>query len=404
MIINKSLLCGIGFFLIFVLFSASNLVVSVESYKIFSLIRFFSFFIVLFIFLFILFFKMKIDFSLVFFVFFIIYFFVFFIFGESLDFFKNIRDIFLIFISSVIAYNFLSNYALKDDENFIYAFFIYYFVVLLILYLTDSFIFDIPPRFNFSFGSELIGRQETYSLGVSNFFGLSAIVFMYGFVMRYNYRWLMLFSSFFALFLSMLGGARGEFLIALLLFAFILFFIKFSLLRVFVSFLFVTLAVFFVTLRLDFEDLIAGIELFNRFEALQGGDLSSRDTLLSQSFSLLYNEPLCLLFGCGPDFFQNYYGYSLDLYPHNSVVEYIISYGFLSFFIFFILAIHGVFRFVKNCGFLTLPVVILLYSFLVSLKSGYLMGSWMLMALIFSFSAYSISKFISKGLYERNFN
>ncbi|WP_217530627.1 hypothetical protein [Vibrio cholerae] len=386
--IKKNLLLKLSLTFLFCAFTVNNLVISVESYFFISYFR--SFLIaglLLSLFLCLMVFRLPISliFSLVFFIFLSFLNLIFRI--EDFD-FVLLRDLFLIVVGSIVIFLLLDNYHEKFERSFSIFLILYFFIIILFILLSNSILLDFPPRFNFSYGSELINRTETYSLGVTNFFGLMSIALVNAYVKKFRYGFLFLISSYLALFLSMLGGARGEFVFAVLIHFLVLMFCNFDIRR-FIS-LFIGLMLFLVIFisYVDFNSIIAEVELFKRLESLAGGDLSFRDVLIFEAVILLKNNPGCLLIGCGPSYFQYYYGYSEGLYPHNSLLEFIISYGVVFFTIFGIVSMLGVYKFFRKTGWASLILMIFFFLFLVSLKSGYLLGSWFLMSLLFAFSAF----------------
>ena len=130
-----------------------------------------------------------------------------------------------------------------------------------------------------------------------------------------------------------------------------------------------------------FEDVVA----VQRFYLLFEGDLSSRDSLLGQVLDLLANQPSCILFGCGPGFFQRYYGYDFGYYPHNSIAEALVVYGLPVLIVGLVFAANGLVKYYKKVGGVDLFLIYFSYSCLVSLKSGYLFGSWVVVAGVFFF-------------------
>ena len=175
--------------------------------------------------------------------------------------------------------------------------------------------------------------------------------------------------------LSLLGGGRGDFLVALLLSLLALRFAYFALL----------VGVVFAALILS-PNLMDGLiteysVLFDRYAAFSYS-LGMRDVLLADSATLLANEPICMIFGCGLGFFQNYYGYQISLYPHNVPIEFIISHGLLITIGFVYLIAMGLkelrHRHNKSSHF----TFFFLFYLLISLKSGAIMTSYLLLGSI----------------------
>lgn len=383
-------------FVAFVMFcSAANLVLSVQSYGYFSIVRLVSFAILLLL-CFFIYIERERYFSfkgvLVFVFLFFVAVFLHYIFNDTLFDFVVARDFLILVVGVFSSIGLLSMYSLEVDKKIChYLLFVFLFVVFS-LFITGSLIIGLPPSFDFGYGSLLIGREETYSLGVSNFFGMLSIVLLYSSLSKYGAPSLMLVLSLLSLFFSMLGGARGEFIIALLMYSIIFVFYRFSFVRFALFVFFIVFSIVFVLSQFDLQELIAGYEFFKRFESLQAGDLSSRDTLVRDTINLLYQKPYCLIIGCGSGYFQQFYSYPFELYPHNSVLEFIVSFGFVLFFIVFAFSMLGLVRFFKLYGVFSAPVIVFLYNFLVSLKSGYLLGAWLFFSFTFAFCIFCFTR------------
>jgi hypothetical protein len=104
-----------------------------------------------------------------------------------------------------------------------------------------------------------------------------------------------------------------------------------------------------------------------------------RDILFSQSIDLLQTEARCTFFGCGFAFFQHYFEYDYGSYPHNSILEATITWGLPATLFLLACIVIGARKIQWT---LPLPQVGLL-SFLISLKSGDLMGGWLAMSFAF---------------------
>lgn len=300
--------------------------------------------------------------------------------------FREIIDFLIIGIGFYVFSIFLNSYSIEIEKKIIKSFIFYLFFVLSLTVLTKGFVFDIPPRFNFSYGSFLIGREETYSLGLTNFFGMMALVFVYAFIREYNKKFIYLFLSFFALFFCLLGGARGEFLVTSMFFIITILFLNFNKFRfLFVSTLFSLFLAFGFIYFYNNTEALESIVIFQRMKILFSGDFSSRDELILNGLYLLKENPSCLFFGCGPGFFQEYYNYSQSLYPHNFLIEFVISYGLIIFLLFFILAFLGFVFYIKNRDFFDLFSLLFVYNFVISLKSGHMIGSWFVFSALLFF-------------------
>lgn len=123
--------------------------------------------------------------------------------------------------------------------------------------------------------------------------------------------------------------------------------------------------------NINFEDLL----VFRRFEKfLFDGYLGLRDELIYLSLNLLYNEPKCLVLGCGFNFFQDYYGFNYGMYPHNVIIEFVITYGLFISIIIFSLVFIGLKNIIFSKTKILLIDIFVIYFFLIMLKSGSLIS------------------------------
>ncbi|SDH43565.1 O-antigen ligase [Variovorax sp. OV700] len=292
---------------------------------------------------------------------------------------------------------------LDDNRQFIQdeqaKFFVYYpFIAVLVTAVVGGFIFEIPPRFNFEYGSDQLGQDVVYSLGLTNFYGLATIAAAY-LNIRSKTRLrsiLMTVLMLFFLALSLLGGGRGELFATILIVALIL--IKNR--PIFTIGIISCAALMLMISVADLSSLSDSFVIVRRLTDLAGGDLSSRDALLYQVIDLLSDELNCLIFGCGPGYFQIYYRYDFGLYPHNLLAESVVSFGifFTAVFLFFVG--RGLRRYWKAVGRLDPFLLLVLFFSIVGLKSGYLFGSWIFVAAFFNLAALAVTR----RSYEPNIN
>ena len=180
--------------------------------------------------------------------------------------------------------------------------------------------------------------------------------------------------------MSALGGARGEFLIGLIVLSLILL-RNLNKKRMVVIAIFLTFSLGLVLI--NYWELIETLLIFERLAVVGLGNYGSRDTLLFQSLDLLSDRIDCVLIGCGLNYFQIYYGYDYGMYPHNAFAELLITFGVpLGGLIIFLVCTGSAF------GFLSIysrsPLFWILLFFLgVSMKSGSLLGLTTLTSLIF---------------------
>lgn len=289
-----------------------------------------------------------------------------------------------------------------NSRSLVRAYCLYAVFVLLLTIWGGGLTLEFPPTFRFEYIATSLGSVEgqTYSLGVSNFFGFAAIsaALLASREERIGFSILGFFLTFLFLILSMLGGGRGESLAALVVV--VLLFTR----KIWLTAVLMCLLGGFYSFGLD---LIGGLEsdfLFvKRFIVLFEGNLSSRDFLLRQGYDLLRENSQCLLIGCGFGYFQQYYQYGFEYYPHNVFVESVISFGLPLVLLGLLCAFGGLVLHIRKLGTPDLLTVFFGYALLVSLKSGYLLGSWMVVALLCYFVAVAVESYLDKarsGLYR----
>jgi len=300
---------------------------------------------------------------------------------------------FLILIIGLFSsYGFLSNFTLERERFFIRFLHFYFYFVMALTFISGGLNFDLGLSLNFSYGSMQIGREESYSLGVSNLFGLFSVIFFYEILKNRNNNIFYLIAFFGSLYMTILGGGRGEFLISLFMLAMMLFFLKAPMNRKLFIYFALSLLLFYILFNIDLDLLLESIVLFQRLGELSLNNLGSRDDLLSQSLELLRDNPHCLVLGCGIGFFQNYYQYSLSTYPHNSIAEFVISYGLIALIFVFAFCLRGMRFHVKKFKGTSSILLVFLYQFFISLKSGDLLSSYLLLVLLLSLFAYGFKR------------
>lgn len=260
---------------------------------------------------------------------------------------------------------------------------LYAIVGILMTYIFGGFALGFPPRFVFEVASDEIGREETYSLMLTGFFSIASIfstvgVLRCGFGIRGSLYGVLtlLFVAF-----SFLAGGRGELLAGL--FVILLALLSDRRFRIFAVLSLVVLAGFLMASNwvTVFDDLV----VLKRFRVVFEGDYGYRDVLLGQVVDLLKNEPGCALLGCGPGYFQEYYGHDFGLYPHNHFAEALVIFGLPLVVLGLAAALRGGLLYYGKVGKLDLFLLVFIYSLLVSLKSGYFFGNWVLNAGILFF-------------------
>lgn len=277
------------------------------------------------------------------------------------------------------------------SEKFLNFFLVYAVFALLLTIIFGGVSLQFPPRFIFEVGSDEIGREENYSLGITSFYVLASIAASIGIVRSgISFRGMIyLFLMLLFLFLSVLGGGRGEIVAGILVISFILLRVRRVRLISIGALVFCTVIAFLFDWSFLFESFVA----LQRFQLIFEGDMSARDILLVNVFELLLDQPLCLFLGCGPGFFQKYYGYGFGFYPHNSIAEAVLIFGFPLFLIAIFFAVYGFYRYCKMVRGGDFFMAFFIYNFFVSLKSGYLLGSWSLVSGVFLFIGIGFFRF-----------
>ena len=253
---------------------------------------------------------------------------------------------------------------------------LYTFIGLFVTLWVDGFELSFPPRFVFDYLSDRENADILYSQGASKYFGVGAIAAIFitlNSKTKIKGYGAFVFAAIF-ISLSILGGARGDSVLAALVIIF------FLLIRKAFHIFFWLLALSLV-LYLSVNDWawMDGILTFQRLSFARDGDFGQRDVLLTQVVELLANQSRCLFFGCGFGYFQNVYGYDYGLYPHNILAEMLIIFGLpLTGFLIFTIG-AGLRAYWQKTG-LDLFILLFFYNFLISLKSGSFFGGWFLTA------------------------
>jgi hypothetical protein len=243
----------------------------------------------------------------------------------------------------------------------------------LVLLPIPSFVYDIY---------DASGSQSSYSQGVSFVFGLVAIASFYGASRAGRGSEKLLYfvaTAAFSMF-CFIGGGRGEFVFFVVTLLSILIVGRSgALLRmalILLPFIYLTLPI----IRPILADLLSETVAFGRFsDIVMSSDLGHRDVLFGQALMLLWEKPECFLAGCGISYFQDFYGYEQGMYPHNIVLESILTWGVLVF-----LSVAG-FAWVGWKGALEALGLIFwfgVYALLVSLKSGDLLSNWLAVSFV----------------------
>ncbi|MBO6668050.1 hypothetical protein [Parvibaculum sp.] len=277
-------------------------------------------------------------------------------------------------------------YGVQESLPKYYA--VFAFLCLAFLVMTNGVNFNFPPSFQFSLFAES-GSAFTYSQGVSAFFGLAAICSLWNFLNASLRRAKVIHLIFFLCFLlfSLVGGARGEvfFLVVVVL---MMSARNGAAGRRAIS----LLAVLAIGLLLVMDGLALGeVTIVKRFfEIFSGQTLGYRDVLFSQAASLLTEEPGCLFIGCGYAHFQAHYGYSYGFYPHNLLLEAVITWGIFNMVILSLLFSVGL----KGVGRFGLLEYLALFFLLIGMKSGDLIGSWLAMSFFYYYCGIGLLRIV----------
>lgn len=256
------------------------------------------------------------------------------------------------------------------------------FLVLISAVTIDGFI----PVILYSAIPDADKSATTYSQGVSKIFLVAVIAIVFKVTHEKSSppnKVGMIVAAVFLFVLSLAGGARGEVIAAIVTLTVIF---AQSWKALLLSTLLLILLFIFVSFELEnlifLEQLPSIWRLVYAYESASWGE---RDTLLLESLALLLDKPRCVFFGCGLGYFQEYYGYEYGRYPHNWVVEFLISYGILVLIPVLGLAASFVVKNYKNFSINERFLVILsCYFFIISLKSGSLLGDALLYGSFFS--------------------
>jgi hypothetical protein len=264
-----------------------------------------------------------------------------------------------------------NNFTLKLYIPMNYKLFGTFFIfTILIVFFSKGFSFS-PLKINF----DLLHKDYIvdYSQSTTAFFGLGAIFFTFlACALNNKIRIFIFIVALLYLFISFLGGARGEFIVALLIINLILF--KFLSIGQIILYLFFLSGLVVGNLFyeiFDFGDFI----IMQRFAAtLFENNFGYRDILFRQSLELMSDRWDCILIGCGFNFFQTYYSYDLGMYPHNSFLELIITFGLISVPLILLAVLGCVLGYLTKFG-NTFMFYVLLFFFGTTLKSGTILTS-----------------------------
>jgi hypothetical protein len=268
-------------------------------------------------------------------------------------------------------------------------FVVYSLIVIVLSIFFGGLVFTPVPSFVFDYISSS-GSNIRYSQGVSQFFGYSALAASTLIINEHKRIKKNLLISFVVIFvvLSLLGGARGDSIFALLLvLVYFLFKLKFN--DVGIMSLIILIPFVYIFNMVSFEDIVIVQRLLS---VVDGVGYGHRDILLGQSIELLSNNPTCIIHGCGFGYFQRYFEYPLEMYPHNALFEIIIVFGFPITCFMCLICFRGLTDFVNDYKKSDIFLVFFIYSFLLSLKSGTINTNWIFMVFFIFFVSFYFYK------------
>lgn len=239
---------------------------------------------------------------------------------------------------------------------------------LLLTIATGGLSFDGLPTFNFElfddYGSQI---YEVYSQGITKLLSFSAIVALFWLKRISEKRNMLRYFAYFCLaffsFMSLFGGARGEFLSLMIVFLIHAFFDRRGVLVWIIAVILILYVIIPVEMRSD-------IILINRLDALtQDTSLGGRSELFSMAIDLILAKPSCAIHGCGVYYFQYYWGLVLGFFPHNYILEMIISLGGVLTLVLYTIYFSSIVKLWRDKSDQSLAYI-LIYLFFVSMKSS----------------------------------
>jgi len=265
----------------------------------------------------------------------------------------------------------------------------YIFVGLLITVLIGGLDLNFPPHFDLEYTKES-RDQAAYSQGVSRIFGFGAIASLVLLFSASQTTPKIVSSVFVLVFsaLSLIGGARGESVFAVVL---VLGYIWLKKPKQFLIFSLTCVGVMY--LAVDDWSWIEDLIIFQRIFSENAG-LGLRDELLGQALNLLSNEPVCLISGCGFGYFQFYYRYEVGMYPHNLFVECLITFGLPATLLLLSVVIGGIALFIRRTMHFEALMLFFAYLLLLGMKSGSIIGEWLTITLVVYFASLKIENLV----------
>lgn len=227
-------------------------------------------------------------------------------------------------------------------------------------------VMDGLPRYQFEVFDENGFQQYTaYSQGISKLMGVAAIPCIYYALHsdKIQLRFIFTITGLFSISQSFLGGARGEFIgLALVVLMMIL---KKNQRLLFA----VGMGTFFLLTILPVGN-YGELVLIDRLIALwQDDTLGGRQQLFADAVTILQDKPYCLLAGCGFQYFQAFWDFPFSAYPHNYILDFLISIGLPLTALIYTIYAKSTLRFMNQPA--NVPCAyIMVYLFIISMKSG----------------------------------
>ena len=289
----------------------------------------------------------------------------------------NKEQIFFISFSFFLTYFLLKINNYKELNNYNHVIFYLFLILSLIFFTLKGYDFN-NHRFNFDEETidNNISYAITYSPGLTKIFFLASITSLYllqeiNIKKKLHIFFFYLAALIFFLFFGFKASARGEILFGLIILLCMLFS---NIKKNFITLLILLLFLIVLSSNINYEDLL----VFRRFEMIFNNNLGLRlglrDVFIKLSLNLLYNEPKCLILGCGFSFFQDYYGFDYGMYPHNLILEFVITYGLFISIVIFSLVFIGLKNIIFSKPKILLIDIFVIYFFLIMLKSGTLIS------------------------------
>ena len=266
----------------------------------------------------------------------------------------------------------------------------YIFLVIFISIITGGLQFNPMPELDLVM---VEGEYRDYSQGVTGLYGAFALFLYSDILKKFSIIKIVLFLLCFVI--SILGAARGDFIaVGLVLFAI-------SFMRSPVKTIVFSISLLILILSfIDLNELSQTLLLIERFSQLGGGNLGMRDYYWGNSLDLIANSSNTI-FGNGFNYFQIFHDYDYGGYPHNILLEMIITFGITGFFI-ASLSVIGFFANLKKIS--DKKIIFLMLIYLILMKSGNLFNFFALPVLLY-FAHDAVKLIISffKNLGENNY-